>query len=569
MRHFWLLLQPQIQSARNRIFKSGRGGAFRTAAFTLFAAVFWAGLFILTVKVLKNFKNVEEFGLILSYKLLGLIWLTGMALLFFSTLISTLSSFYLARDLDLLHGAPVGGETFFWSRSVLALGVSVWMPITFGLPVFLAYGFVFQAAFSYYPLLIAAGLGLAVLSGYLAVSLVMALVYLLPARRARDVLILLFLAAFVILYLLFRFAQPEKLLNPDAFITMAGYLSSLRTPSSHFLPSQWVTETLWPSLTGEPGLTSPWFLLLLLWSTALMSAVAASILARWLYGTGYGKSQEGGGRRAGLSRLLEQGAALAGRFFSPRLRPLAVKDIKTFFRDSTQWSQLLLLGALVVIYLYNFSALDFTMLPPRATLVIGDIVAFANMALVSLVTATLALRFAFPSVSGEGHSFWIIKAAPVSLKDFLWHKFKFWLGPLLGLALLLTVLSNLLLRTSSFMMTVSVISALAVTPGLCALAVGLGAVYPQFESENLAQTASSFGGLIFMLTASVFIGLVILLEAGLVVLILREQAGRPAFSLGLKILANLAFLGALLLSAGMAVVPMRKGLLALGRREED
>ena len=34
-----------------------------------------------------------------------------------------------------------------------------------------------------------------------------------------------------------------------------------------------------------------------------------------------------------------------------------VKDIKTFLRDSTQWSQLFLLLALIVVYLYNFKVL--------------------------------------------------------------------------------------------------------------------------------------------------------------------------------------------------------------------
>ena len=34
-----------------------------------------------------------------------------------------------------------------------------------------------------------------------------------------------------------------------------------------------------------------------------------------------------------------------------------VKEFRTFFRDQTQWPQLFLIAALIVIYLYNFSVL--------------------------------------------------------------------------------------------------------------------------------------------------------------------------------------------------------------------
>ena len=44
-------------------------------------------------------------------------------------------------------------------------------------------------------------------------------------------------------------------------------------------------------------------------------------------------------------------------FLPSSTRALAVKEIKTFFRDQTQWSQLFLIAALVIIYIYNFKVL--------------------------------------------------------------------------------------------------------------------------------------------------------------------------------------------------------------------
>ena len=42
---------------------------------------------------------------------------------------------------------------------------------------------------------------------------------------------------------------------------------------------------------------------------------------------------------------------------------LLVKDAKVFLRDTTQWSQLLLLVALTLVYVYNFSVLDLERIP--------------------------------------------------------------------------------------------------------------------------------------------------------------------------------------------------------------
>ena len=53
-----------------------------------------------------------------------------------------------------------------------------------------------------------------------------------------------------------------------------------------------------------------------------------------------------------------------------------LKDIKLFFRDTTQWSQLILLAALLVVYLFNIRALP---------LFRGEKVPFYTVSIVSLV----------------------------------------------------------------------------------------------------------------------------------------------------------------------------------------
>ena len=81
-------------------------------------------------------------------------------------------------------------------------------------------------------------------------------------------------------------------------------------------------------------------------------------MAAGLYFAGYTKAQTTAERlfRYG-QRPARQAAAVFRERFSGPAWALAVKEFRTFFRDQTQWPQLFLIAALIVIYLYNFSVL--------------------------------------------------------------------------------------------------------------------------------------------------------------------------------------------------------------------
>ena len=74
---------------------------------TLLAGLFWIGTYLLIRRVLRYFETVYELGPALAYQLLLIILLTFLSMLLFSNLVAALSTFFLARDLDLIHAAPV------------------------------------------------------------------------------------------------------------------------------------------------------------------------------------------------------------------------------------------------------------------------------------------------------------------------------------------------------------------------------------------------------------------------------------------------------------------------------
>lgn len=559
----WIkILKPSIKSLTNRVSRSGKKGLIKAGFVGFFTLVVWLLVFAFAIKVLGNLRAADVIGELLARKFLGLLWIAGLALLMFSSLISSLSVFFLSRDLDLLMAAPVSLENLFWARSTQALTVSAWMPVAFMLPVFLAYGFVYKASIIYFLIAPLVSLPLLALGGYSSQILVMVLVNVFPARKAKEVMGLMAIVAFCGLYVAFRLMRPEELINPGSFMSAAAYLANLQAPSSILLPTEWASQAVWPYLSGQPGTMNSGLWLALLWSTAAAVAVITSYVASFLFWPGYNKSLHGSGRRRGPGLILGLTLGLLGRMMKPERRALVIKDLKSFFRDHTQWSQLLLLAALLGIYLYNFSVLNLGRFPDGA-FVLENFFSFLNIGLVALVASTLSLRFAFPSISGEGFAYWIIKSAPLSIKDYMWIKFWLWCPPIWIISMTLIYLGNSYLNLGLVMKTAALIIIGALTPGLCALAVGLGARYPRFDAASIIEAPTGYGGLIYMVFSSLASGAVIGLMAWPTIFFINVEQGnwtaRPATSA----LAGGLTLAAVLICTYLMIWPMKRGCRAL------
>lgn len=470
---------------------------------------FWIGTFIVIRRVLLYFQSVHELGPALAYQFLLIILLTFFSMLLFSNLISALSTFFLARDLDLILATPTSMESFYYSRLIATAVNSSWMVLFFSIPVFAAYAAVFNGSVTFYlwvalifPLFLFIPASVGVLVTHM-------LVYLLPAKRIRDILFFLGLFAFLALYFLFRFARPEQLMQPESFGHFLQFLGAMQAPSSPFLPSSWLAEILAGSLFNRP--TDSVFFFSLLTSYALFFPLVTGWVSSAVYLAGWSKTQESRQGRRKL-QFVDRLVELATSPFPESFRAIMLKDIKTFLRDTTQWSQLFLLAALIVVYLYNFNVLPLDR-SPIAGGPLKTLVSFANLGLAGFVLSAIAIRFAFPAISLEGKSFWLLQTLPIGLRSVLWSKF--WLNfiPLFLLGELLIFLSNLLLRVPSWMMVLSLATIFFMTFGITAISVGVGAVYPKFNFANAAEIPTSFGGALCMIFSVAFIALAVMIEA--------------------------------------------------------
>lgn len=559
------LLRPRLWSFKNGVIsKRLRGRKIRWIFFGTLGLGFWAGAFVIIYRVLIYFQGVEELGNILAYKLLSMALITFFSLLIFSAILTSLSKLYLSKDLPLVHAMPVSTEKIFLARWMESTFDSSWMVLVYSLPIFLSYGIVYKAGIFYYTVVSLNLLPFCLIASSLSVLVVMLVAFLLPAGRIRSIVFFLSFLLFILLIISFRLMRPERFVRPESFASLMLYLKNLEAPHSPLLPTTWFFDCLRSALSrsGEGILLNT----SLSWSGAAMLLWLATSVSRSLYFRGLSKAQTAPKRffpRSGSTEVLPR---LFLRFLSGPARAFVIKEIKTFFRDQTQWSQIFLLVALIVIYLYNFSVL-----PLQKSWIkleyLQNTLSFLNVGLVAFVLTAVSARFVFPAVSLEGDAFWIVKSSPVSIRSFLWIKFFVYFFPLLVLSELLIIATNIILHVTPFMMVISVLTILLMVPGIVSLGLGLGAIYPDFHSENPAQSVTSFGGLVYMTLSMAFIGAVIVLEAGPVysMLVAAFQKGRAT---GLQ---WFWLLGSFTLVMGLCVmallVPMRLGEQRISRFE--
>jgi len=557
MKTILYLLRPRLLSSMNALSRGNKkNNLVRIFMFGTIGLIFWSGIFIIFYRVLSHFQNVQDFGDILAMKLLSMTIITFFALLLFSNIINCLSHLYMSQDLSLLHSLPVSSKDIYISRWIISTFDSSWMIVAFSIPIFLSYGLIYKATLAYYIVFAVVIIFMCCIAAALSGMLVLYGARILPAGRIRTILIMLGLFMIIIIVLFLRLIQPEQLVNPDGFASVVLYLNSLQTPDSPLLPTTWITDTLKASLNNESKI----YLLngALIITFAFMIFFLNSIAAQKIYFPGFSKSQTTPRR---LFAPFRHKAIYWETFlnFLPReSKAFAIKEIRTFFRDSTQWPQLFLMAALIVIYLYNFSVLPLQSSPIKS-IYLQNLFSFLNIGLAALVLAAIAARFVFPAVSMEGEAFWIVRAAPIKIRSFLWIKFFLYYIPLTILAEILVISSNLLLSVSSFMMFLSVITIFLLVPGIVGIAIGLGAIYADFKSENPANVVTGFGGLLYMILSFGLIALVIILEAGPVYKIFMADFKGQALSLSQLTWITMSFVIAIFICSFSAFYPMIRG----------
>ena len=552
------LTSPKWRSVWARLRRTpGERVRGRTVLLAVAGIAFLVVAFGISWKTVNYFTSVPEIGPLLASKMLGMALLAFTGILVLSNLIGSLSTLFLARDLDMLVAAPVEWGRFYLAKLAETVIHSSWMVGLLAVPLLAAYGIAWHGGVLFPLVAIGALVPLFIIAAVVGSVITLMLVNIFPARRTRAILGLVTVVAAGGLVLFVRLAGPEQLARPEGFQQLVDFIAVLRTPSHPLLPSEWAQAMImnWLNHIADP------LPIALLWTTAgAFTVIAASLYRRW-HIQGFARAQEGanhfvrGARWNGVAKRVLIGMPAMRREF-------ILKDLRVFFRDSTQWSQLILLGVLVPVMLLNVQMLPlFSGEKLPAGLV--AFILFVTQGLAGFVIAGTAERLVFPAVSLEGRQLWLLRSSPLDARAMLRSKYLVGVLPLLALAMVLTITTNHLLHASDFMTLVSLATVIAYTLSVGGLALGMGTLFPQFDTENAAQIATSFGGLVFMLLAVALLGVVTGLEA---LPVLEEIYARDAGAQRMTVSPDgwLAFAAVALLCLVAGLLPMH-----LARRRLD
>jgi ABC-2 type transport system permease protein len=522
-----ILLKPKYFSLKNRWRKTAHRKALLGRDFVIFvfSTAVMLGIYHGTSTALDTITKNAHLVYLPPSMPFGLILLMLSVMLLFSSAVSAIGTLFLGKDLDLILASPISPFRFFYGKLLEVVFSSSWMSVVFGIPVILAFGQAYHAPAYYYCFALITLLPFFVIPSSLAIAVVTLITILIPAKRAKPILVALTVASVTGIYYMATTLDPGQAGYQD-MNDVLRVVAILTLPNTTWMPSFWAATAIGTVLDGSARTTLPY--VLMLYSTALSSVALSYIIVRLCHHTAYSMAK---GNQSGPkieSRLSRKFLLAATPFLHPQFRAIMDKEVKGFARDITQAMQLILLLALCVIYLYNFRMLQAVQgLPPDARIWWQGFLVVSNIAMGAFVITAACTRFVFPSVSMEGQSYWILQSAPVEISDILRAKFWCWLIPIATMSSVVFSTGAMAINAERHIVWINGMASWVICYGIVGLAIGLGAYFANFDWEHTSQLAASFGSLIFMLVSTMVICLNMLPVALLIFLRTLKNSGYP------------------------------------------
>ncbi len=437
-------------------------------------------------------------GALLAERVLFLIFGFFFGMLVVSNLIIGYSTLFKNEEAQWMLSLPVRHRDVYRWKFIEAIAVSSWALIFLSAPMLAAYGVVHHVGWSFYVLVAAGYVPFVIIPAVLGSWLILLLVRVLARSWVKKALICAALVFFVGIILGAKPVTAHDVTITQEALLFPKLMQGTRAATFFALPSAWLAEAVraWQEGLWPRGA----FFFLMLVSYALFGLVLAFDGAGRIY---YGSWSASLSARAEIAQRkteakrqrTERVTALSWlqakvRPLSPQMIALVFKDIRIFWRDPAQWTQFMIFFGLLCIYVVNLRniAVEFK------EAYWETIISYLNLAASALTLSTLTTRFVYPMFSLEGRRVWILGLSPVGLRRVVLQKF--WMSFLVSSVITMSLVSASALilhlpwaRVIFFATTIALMSA-----ALSSLAVGLGALFPNFKEENPSKIVSSFGG---------------------------------------------------------------------------
>ncbi len=561
-----VLLRFRVRAITNQIRNIRRESMLKIVVVTTLGVGFWVGLFEL---FLYGFQFVNDNAGVarpyLIHHILSLFFMALSFMLVFSNAVIALQNLFKEQETAFLFSLPVRHDTIFLYKFIESLVFSSWAVFAAGLPLMLAYGIKSDVDWYFYPLVLLFMLPFVVLPAALGTLLGLLLMAIVPRHgyKVLGAMVVALVGCAIYLYVTI-FHSPAAYMSgygsSEIQASVQRVLGRLNFTQHVLTPNYWITEGLLRVGDAKPDSLNAGALFFgALMTSAMFFLSLGWFLSGSMYAATYSFASGGSSVRSiGRKSWVEWFFAPASARW-PQIMILVVKDVKTFLRDPTQWSQVLIFFGILGLYIGNLRNFSYPLDQPFYQ----NLISFLNLGATCMTLATMTSRFIFPLISLEGRRFWVLGLVPLDRRHVMISKFYFAFSGSLLLVVILVLLSNYILRGSTFVLGIQLVTGVFIAMGLSGLSVGMGAIFPSFNERNPSKIVSGFGGTLTLILA---IGLVIvsIISEGLVCHRYLGPIPDEAH-LNWMIIASLA--GIALLNTLAAYIPMRLGIRALRQVE--
>lgn len=517
------------------------------------AVLFWLVIGYFSARVFGYLAHMPEvpdfFRRYLAEKILTMVLLTLYSLLVMSSLIASLQILFLSDDLPFLLSTPLRPSVVFAWKALLAGASSSALVVFAALPILFFYHRHFGSgglSLALIALAFLLFLVLGVLPGLLLGLTVPALV---SVRRLQPVLSVFSILIIAGLVIMLRLLRPERLMEPEAIHDLVGFVRSLDVPGLRWFPFQWAGRAMAMATGGQAAEAGRLILRIALVSAAGVGALALLQSRLYLPVLDRTRHAAGGARRSTWRKP---------RLCSPTVTALLHKEGKTFWRTQAQWTQLLVILALVVVFVLNMRALPI----PHDS--VRTLIGHLNFGLVLFIIAGLHSRFSFLALAGEGSGVILTAASPLPPVRFFRFKLLFYLLPQAALGVALLWIGQAALSPDRAVGTFGLFFLVPAVVWLGTLAVTLGFSLGIPPPPSPQQAIMSRPGLSYMLWSMVFVVACLAYQIRPLFLYYYSRMAHHPLPLG----EFLLWMGLYpLICAGLTAVAMRRSQRRWERRE--
>jgi len=518
---FWLLAVVNARMMYRNVLALREKSYLMVAVITLFVVGYWLAGYSVFYLGFRRLAVVPGLQVIVLDRMLYLFFAFLFLMLIVSNMIIGYSTLFKSQETQWMLTWPVRSlDVFRWKLLETTLLAS-WAFLFLSAPLIKAYGDARHLSFGFYLKVFLLFIPFIIIPAALGSTAILVVARYLHRRVFKWALFGVSTIGLVCAIAFLKPMQAEDLEPAQMAAALQQLLHNSRLTVQPMLPSYWVASSMIAWGEGWSGTGIFYFMVLL--SNAMMAMLVCVTVSRRLYYDGWSRNHGQGHFHLGVP-LLDKPINLPRPALVERIvnlwpgmhhatRALVLKDIRVFWRDTSQWSQFVIFFGLLGLYVLNLRSVAYDWTSDYW----ASFVSFLNLGASSMTLATLTTRFVFPQFSLEGKRLWMVGMVPYGLKRVLLEKF--WLSSVCsgGITATLMITSSYMLRIPGWLALLFVSTVVVMSFALCGIAVGIGALFPNFSSgstanrrdDNPSRIVSGFGGTFCFILSLLYIVLVI------------------------------------------------------------